>query len=278
MTLTTGAILRRITQTPLSVSAHKLATLILDGIAWKDGYNGLPRGCAAFALSELSDRMAISRQYLHTLLAELAASGLRLLRNRLRGRPATWMFRFGCNDETAASAAVSSEDDTAPYREDSHKNVFSGMIVLDCERTIATSRWLAVIDDAKSALPCRTSTNRHIWDRFLAFNRNKGQKAVPAGYLLGFMRRWKAYATKAPAAVVKPSPQATRPPIPELQHLIALAPIANRQFHQRDLLRAIGAEAYRQRVAGVIDRFDCGLFSAELAVHGMAVRAGELGR
>ena len=38
MELTTGAILRRITETPLSTAAHKLATIILDGIAWKDGY------------------------------------------------------------------------------------------------------------------------------------------------------------------------------------------------------------------------------------------------
>ncbi len=45
---TTGLILRRITQTNLSVAAHKLATLILDAIAWKDGYNGLSRGTAAF--------------------------------------------------------------------------------------------------------------------------------------------------------------------------------------------------------------------------------------
>ena len=43
MELTTGAILRRITETSLSVSAHKLATHILVGIAWKDGYNGLER-------------------------------------------------------------------------------------------------------------------------------------------------------------------------------------------------------------------------------------------
>lgn len=44
MELTTGAILRRITETPLSTSAHKLAPIILDGIAWKEGYNGLERG------------------------------------------------------------------------------------------------------------------------------------------------------------------------------------------------------------------------------------------
>ena len=51
---TTGLILRRIMQTDLSVSAHKLATLILDGIAWKEGYNGLSRGTAAFTLSVLA--------------------------------------------------------------------------------------------------------------------------------------------------------------------------------------------------------------------------------
>jgi hypothetical protein len=56
---TTGLILRRITQTDLSVSAHKLATIILDGIAWKEGYNGLSRGMAAFTLAGLAEKMAI---------------------------------------------------------------------------------------------------------------------------------------------------------------------------------------------------------------------------
>jgi hypothetical protein len=38
-------ILRRITQTELCVSAHKLATVILDATAWKEGYNGPPHHC-----------------------------------------------------------------------------------------------------------------------------------------------------------------------------------------------------------------------------------------
>jgi hypothetical protein len=54
MELTTGAILRRIHETPLSTAAHKLASIILDGIAWKDGYNGLERGMAAFTLAQLA--------------------------------------------------------------------------------------------------------------------------------------------------------------------------------------------------------------------------------
>ena len=64
MKLTTGAILRRITETPLSTAAHKLATIILDGIAWKDGYNGLERGTAAFTLAHLAGKMGVSRQHL----------------------------------------------------------------------------------------------------------------------------------------------------------------------------------------------------------------------
>jgi hypothetical protein len=76
MELTTGAILRRITETPLSTAAHKLATIILDGIAWKDGYNGLERGTAAFTLAHLAEKMRVSRQHLTALLVELAASSL----------------------------------------------------------------------------------------------------------------------------------------------------------------------------------------------------------
>ncbi|MGX0978108.1 hypothetical protein ACSSVY_003848 [Roseovarius sp. MBR-51] len=79
---TTGLILRRITQTELSVSAHKLATVILDAIAWKEGYNGLSRGTAAFTLSALAVKMGISRQYLTELLGELEASDLELKREK----------------------------------------------------------------------------------------------------------------------------------------------------------------------------------------------------
>ena len=96
---TTGLILRRITQTDLSVSAHKLATLILDGIAWKDGYNGLPRGTAAFTLSSLAAKMGVSRQYLSVLLSELETSELKLEREKSNGKFAPWLFRFAAFDD-----------------------------------------------------------------------------------------------------------------------------------------------------------------------------------
>ena len=95
---TTGVILRRITQTALSVSAHKLATVILDAIAWKEGFNGLSRGTAAFTLADLASKMNISRQYLTELLAELEASDLELRREKPNGKFAPWLFRFAAFD------------------------------------------------------------------------------------------------------------------------------------------------------------------------------------
>ena len=95
---TTGLILRRITQTDLSVSAHKLATVILDAIAWKEGYNGLSRGTATFTLADLASKMNIARQYLTELLAELEASELELRREKPNGKFAPWLFRFAAFD------------------------------------------------------------------------------------------------------------------------------------------------------------------------------------
>jgi hypothetical protein len=127
MELTTGAILRRITETQLSVSAHKLATVILDGIAWKDGYNGLDRGTAAFTLAHLAQKMGISRQYLTVLLSELTDSGLSLVRWKPNGKFAPWLFRFGAVDNSEGGPdVVSAKSDTSLSRESKNKAIFSG--------------------------------------------------------------------------------------------------------------------------------------------------------
>lgn len=278
MELTTGAILRRITNTSLTTAAHKLATLILDGIAWKDGYNGLARGTAAFALSELADRMDVSRQYLHTLLNELAASGLRLVRHRMRGNLAPWLFRFAGCDEEEAKQEVSTTADTSLYKEDSNKNVFFGTIRVDCEAPTAPPQWLALIGKAKTTLPCRGADSRHIWDRFREFNRRRGNEAVPAGYLLGFMRKWRAHGVgNAPLSVVRKAPR-INPLQRELQRLIAQAPFANRHFHESDLKRVIGDERYSAQLTQIQQRFACSVFQAGLALHGSAVVSGTISR
>lgn len=277
---TTGLILRRITQTELSVSAHKLATVILDAIAWKEGFNGLSRGTAAFTLADLASKMNISRQYLTELLAELEASDLELRRVKPNGKFAPWVFRFAAFDAEGEDQDVESgTGDTSPSREKDNKTVFSGQITIGAGSNVFQTCWAELIKAAKTTLPCWNVDTQVIWDRFLAFNRSRGNDKVPAGFLLGFMRRWRT----SPDAVHRQEPAATPERAPdsreqELHNQIKAAPSGNRQFHASDLCRLIGQAAYEARVLDVIQRFGCPRFTATLAVHGRAVMAGEIVR
>jgi len=277
---TTGLILRRITQTELSVSAHKLATVILDAIAWKEGYNGLPRGTAAFTLADLGSKMGISRQYLTELLAELEASELELRREKPNGKFAPWLFRFAAFDADGDDQDIESgTGDTSLSRDKDNKSVFCGQITIGADSNVFQTCWAELIKAAKKALPCWNVDTQVIWERFLAFNRARGNAAVPAGFLLGFMRRWRALPeTKVKGAVhVEPKRTATLKE-QELQRLISAAPSKNWQFHASDLCRLIGKAAYDARVIRVAEQFGCARFAAILAVHGYAVIASEISR
>ena len=277
---TTGLILRRITQTELSVSAHKLATVILDAIAWKEGFNGLSRGTAAFTLAGLASKMNISRQYLTELLAELEASELQLRREKPNGKFAPWLFRFAAFDAEGEDQDVESGTcDTSLSRDKDNKTVFSGQITIGAGSNVFQTCWAELIKAAKKALPCWNVDTQVIWDRFLAFNRARGNDKVPAGFLLGFMRRWRT----SPGTGIRPeaaptSEQAPDPRERELHDQIKAAPSGNRQFHASDLCRLIGQAAYDARILDVIRQFGCPRFTAMLAVHGRAVMAGEIVR
>ncbi len=277
---TTGLILRRITQTELSVSAHKLATVILDAIAWKEGYNGLPRGTAAFTLADLAFKMGISRQYLTELLSELEASELELRREKPNGKFAPWLFRFTAFDaEDGDQDIESGTGDTSLSRERNNKTIFSGQITISAASNVFQTCWAELIKTAKRALPCWNVDTQVIWERFLAFNRTRGNDKVPAGFLLGFMRRWRTAPGTATQPKEAPSPQRTPDPKErELHDQIKAAPSSNRQFHASDLCRLIGHAAYDARVLDVIWQFGCPRFTATLAVHGRAVLAGEITR
>jgi hypothetical protein len=278
MNMTTGAILRRITETPLSVSAHKLATLILDGIAWKDGYNGLERGTAAFTLAHLAEKMGVSRQHLTDLLSELAESALALVRWKPNGKFAPWLFRFGSSeDEVAPPDVVSATGDTSLYRDSKNRTIFAGRIEIDAQSNVYQTPWAEMIKAAKTSLACWNVDTQAIWDRFVAFNMARGNSAVPAGFLLGFMRKWRSStgASARPIASTKPQSVLDLAEL-ELHRLVAAAPSNNREFHASDLLRVIGQTAYDARIVDVVGQFGCPRFAAILAVHGHAVLAGEI--
>lgn len=175
---------------------------------------------------------------------------------------------------------MSTTADTSPYIRDSNKNVFYGTIMVDREKPETAARWLTLIGKAKAALPCRAADSRHIWERFREFNRRRGREAVPAGYLLGFMRKWRGrygdfrQGPDTPQQIVR----VIAPEASQLQHLMAPAPFINRHFHESDLKRAIGERSYEQQVADLRAKFGCSRFQAQLAVHGMAVSAGKIQR
>ena len=100
---------------------------------------------------------------------------------------------------------------------------------------------------------------------------------MPAGYLLGFTRKWRAKPNQANPGEIrcvaghKPTPQET-----EILDIIKAAPITNRHFHASDLRRVIGSAAYAARVLAISVQHGCSTFTATLVVHGQAVLEGEI--
>lgn len=280
MTLTTGAILRRITEADLSAASHKLATIILDGIAWKEGYNGLARGTAAFTLAHLADKMGVSRQHLTALLAELAASTLELVRWKPNGKFAPWLFRFSEAEEDAdLQGVVSSTGDTSLSRESKNKTIFAGRIEIEAARNVYQTPWADLIKTAKTSLACWNVDTQAIWDRFVAFNKARKNSVVPAGFLLGFMRKWRSSAGAGTRSIADAKPgRVLDPAEQELRRLIAAAPSKNREFHASDLRRLIGQVAYDTRILDVMRQFGCPRFTATLAVYGRAVTTHEISK
>ena len=75
---------------------------------------------------------------------------------------------------------------------------------------------------------------------FRAFNRARGNEQVPAGYLLGFMRKWRR------AVVTAAWPELERllyPKEQEAADLIRLAPVKDWQFREQDLEWCGGCKA-----------------------------------
>jgi hypothetical protein len=214
------------------------------------------------------------------LLVELAASGLALVRWKPNGKYAPWLFRFGGNaNADAPPDVVSSAGDTSLSRESRNKTIFAGRIEIGTSTNVYRTPWADLIKAAKMSLACWNVDTQAIWDRFLAFNRSRGNAVVPAGFLLGFMRRWRT--PLGATGHLRPKTPPTRmigPKEQELHRLIAAAPSTNREFHAKDLCRLIGQAAYVARILQVVRQFGCPRFTATLAVHGRAVMTGEIAR
>ena len=164
-------------------------------------------------------------------------------------------------------------DNTSLSGDSKNKMVFAGRIEIGAAHNVHRTPWAGLIKAAKTALPCWNVDTQVIWDAFRAFNRVRGNEHVPAGYLLGFMRKWRNTGTPA----IQPKPERMRSAKEqEAADLIRLAAVKNWRFHERDLERRIGREAYVARVSRLQERLGLNRFTAALAAHGEAVGNGEI--
>ena len=156
---------------------------------------------------------------------------------------------------------------------------FAGRIDIDAVTNVYKTPWAEMIKAAKTSLACWNVDTQAIWERFVAFNKARGKAAVPAGFLLGFMRRRHTSPSAAARPVPAAAPQrALDPAEQQLLRQIKAEPSKNRQFHASDPCRVIVQSPYDAHVLDVIRQFGCPRFTATLAVHGRSVLAGEISR
>ena len=232
------------------------------------------------SLAHLADKMGMSRQHLTALLAELAASTLELVRWKPNGKFAPWLFRFGVAEEDAIlQDVVSATGDKSLSRKSKNKTIFAGRIEIDARANVYHTPWAEMFKAAKTSLACWNVDTQAIWDRFVAFNKARRNSAVPAGFLLGFMRKWRSSAGAGTRSIADAKSGRVLAPVKQKLHrLIAAAPSKNREFHASDLRHLIGQTAYDARILDVVRQFRCPKFAAILAVHGRGVLAGEISR
>jgi hypothetical protein len=115
-----------------------------------------------------------------------------------------------------------------------------------------------------------------LWKGFHMLNARNDRAIAPLSWLVAFVRKAKPtfqHTPKAPASAA-PATVCTDP----VQLMARPAPFANRAFHEGDLRRAIGSDAYEKRVAVIQSTHNTPRFTAQLAVHGQAVSTGIIDR
>lgn len=295
---TSGDMLRAFSRTPMAAASRHVAEVLAGHIAYKRGYRGAPRGFSAHTMQELQKATGLSERAVRDALTELARLfGLVMIRRHHQRH----FFRFtrieiaqadelfdgeDAGDEPDLSAGVTgSPVPVTPYSKDNRINNLSQKIEVNSEANVHRTPWAEFIRRFKQGTPAEKMDVQYLWSGFCGLNRRNGREHVPLAWLIGFLRK---YPTTPPQASATPPKAPQTAPIRQqtaadagaitLADMARAAPFSNRQWHRSDLIRRIGQPAYEARVAALIERYGGGRFAAELAVHGQAVRAGEITR
>lgn len=291
---TSGAFLRAFAGSSMTAGTRHVAEVIAAAISYDGKYRGAPKGHAAFTMAELQEATGLAARTIHAALQDLASLfGLVILR-RHRQRH---FFRFtrvsgqairpdaGRTDEDREAppdaAVTGSQLPITPYIEEQKNNDCSVKVKIREGESVWRTPWASIIDRFKRGTPAETVDTQFLWTGFCGLNRRNGHEQVPLRFLIGFLKKYPqkrpAWTPPAPTTPAPAAPKASRESL-KLVELARPAPFENRHFHQSDLQRRIGADAYEARVEDMMDRYACARFQAVLAVHGEAVKHGEIGR
>lgn len=295
---TSGAFLRAFAGASMTAGTRHVATVIASAISYDGKYRGAPRGHAAFTMNEIEEITGLAARTIRAALTELSELfGLVIIRRHHQRH----FFRFtriatsrnetvqrpspdasNAVDEPASSAGVTgSEMPVTPYREEKKNNNCSVKVKIKDGESVYRTPWASIIDRFKRGTPAEKVDTQFLWNGFCGLNRRNGHESVPLRYLIGFLSKYpdrkQAFAAKSgpEPATMAPTRQ-VKPGARRVIEMASPAPFQNRHFHKSDLQRRIGKDGYETRVTAIMDRFDASRFSAELAVHGEAVRCGEI--
>lgn len=289
-----GDFLRLFARTAMTGTALRVAMMLAGHISYDGKYRGAPRGFAAFTMKELQDMAGISERTIRTALDELSRLFGLTIQRRHHDRH---FFTFPKVYEASAEASEA-EDLAQPKEADfsrkkrvtgnsqppslytrtkSNNDTPSSIQILKGAGSVHQTPFAAIIDDAKKGTEAAGMDTQFLWRGFHMLNARNNRAAAPLSWLVAFVRKAKPtfqHTQKAPAPDTTVSAVCTDPVI-----LMAKpAPFANRAFHESDLRRAIGPDAYEKRVASIISTYTATRFAAQLAVHGQAVRDGIIDR
>ncbi|SFL63046.1 hypothetical protein SAMN04488004_13421 [Loktanella salsilacus] len=289
-----GDFLRLFAKTRMTGAALRIATALVGSISYDGKHRGAPLGYAAFTMPELAELTGLSARSVRYALSELAKIfGLTI---EHFGSYDRHLFTFSKVYEADENAVA--DEDLAPaetaeiphekrtsgnplppplYTETKSNNDTTSIIqILEGAGSVYQTPFAAIIEDAKRGTEAAGMDTQFLWKGFHMLNARNDRIIAPLSWLVAFVRKAKPmfqHSPKAPALAVSAA-VCTDP----VRLMARPAPFANRAFHESDLRRAIGADAYEQHVAAIQSTYDAPRFAAQLAVHGQAVRQGTIDR
>ena len=274
-------------------AALRIATALAGHISYDGKYRGAPRGFAAFTMKELQTFTGISERAIRAALDELAQLFGLSIERRHHDR-----HLFAFSKVYDADAEADEIEDLAPAekadishekrvtgsppppslytRTKSNNDTPSSIQILEGAGSVYQTPFAAIIEDAKKGTEAAGMDTQFLWKGFHMLNARNDRSIAPLSWLIAFVRKAKPTFQHTPKAPPRPAPVArcTDP----VQLMAQPAPFANRAFHESDLRRAIGDNAYEQRVTAIQSTYGAPRFAAQLAVHGKAVLEGTITR